>query len=436
MSGIRDLAGRLARNDFVRAGTIMMVLGMAGSVVNMLCRMALGRLLTTVQYGEMEAILQVGSLIGIPVSAVQMTLVQYVASALAEGRPDEAGAIMWRATRRLMLYSLAALAILAAGAPWIRDFFHLNSTWPVFAGASVFVSSLVATVSLAGLQGAQMLVRGALIGVAGALARILFSWLLIRPGYGATGALAGLAASNLFMTALGAFGVRTMLAVRARSVDTRPMYRYLGPAVLAIGVWTLLGNVDLLVVKHFFHPDVSGAYARASAIGRTVLSLNGVFLTILFPKVAGAAAQGRRTLHLLGQAVLWGLLVHGAGAWVCSTWPQLPIRVLHGAGHEAIGGWVAALVWALVPQGMTVFVAQYLMGRRSFKFLALLTPSVLLFLAAIWALHQSIERVILVLAGGGVLCLAACALAVWWDERSGGCGGQPEPVRPGKPETP
>lgn len=415
---VSGLIHRILQDDFVRLGGFIMAVNLAGMVLNILCRIMLGHILTSEQYGVMDSMIYSMALIGLPIAAAQLAITRYVATSIAQGKPELAGAILWRAARRLSVYGILMLALALLVMRQIQGFFQLSSPWPIYASACMFFSSLMWAATAGGLHGAQRFVFMGAASVVGGAARIGMVWLFIVTGLGASGALLGFAGANCVMVGMGVAAVWGMLSKRSREpVDTRSIYRYVWPTMAMLGVLTALSSIDMPVVKHFFPPDLAGQYARVGSIGRTAVFLVGSLMTILFPKVAAATVSGEGSLNLLFRAIALGFLASLGVAVFCTLWPSLPIIILHGREHVFLGPWVAGFTWAMIPVSMFGLVVHYLIAKKSFRCLLLVVPALLAYVAALWRFHSSIPVVIGIVAGGGLLCLAAGVLAVVLDEK-------------------
>lgn len=416
---VRKSIRAILRDDFVRWGGFVMAATLAGMVLNMLCRIALGHHLTSEQYGVMDSMIYSTALIGLLLGAVQLGIIRYVAGSIAQGKPEMAGAILLRATRDLLVVYGIGFLVLVLAMGQIQDFLQLSSPWPVYASAFMFFSSLIWMATAAGLQGAQRFVWMGAASVVCGVARIVLVGLFIVMGLGASGALLVFAGANCVVVGIGVYAIRDMLSKRSREpIDIGPVYRYVFPTMAMLFVLTGLSSIDLPVVKHFFPPELAGQYARVGSVGRIGVFLVGSLITVLFPKVAAATASEKDSLKLLVKAIGLGFLASLGVAVFCTVWPSLPIIILHGREHLHLGRWVAGFTWAMIPVSMFGLVVHYLAAKKSFRCLLLIVPALLVYVVALWMFHfSSISVVIGIVASGGLLCLSAGIIAVVLDEK-------------------
>lgn len=398
-------------HDFFKASALYFMLSMAGTLLNFVGRVVLGRMLTPAQYGEMEAMMQVVAYAGIPLAAIQMSIAREVARAKGEGKTEQIGAIIWTVGRKMAVYSMAAMAFLVIVAPWLRDFFKLNSVWPVYASSALTLSGFLSVVVIGGLQGGHRFWRVGLSCLFGPLSRIGFSWALIKPGFGATGALAANAGSGIVMSLAGLAFVWDLIKNRSREpVDLRPLYRFVGPIMLTLWVSSIIGGVDIFVVKRVFSVVEAGDYARVSATVRLALFINGVLTTAFFPWVVTEQAGGRDTGHLLVKALAAGAGIAVAAAILLSVFPAFFLGIFYTQISPVMVGWTRLLSWALIPGSLIAILIQYHMARQEYRFLRWLVPAGLLYTGMLVWFRHSVEAMIVAMGIGGALIVTGLSL--------------------------
>ena len=408
------------QDDFVKLIGIVTFLHLVGSGLNMACRMVVGRLLTSEQYGEMEAVLQIGMLIGVPAGVAATALTRYVALAVGRGEPEAAGALVWRAARRMSIYIGAALVIVLATAYPMKMFLHFGSVWPILSGAAYHIMAMILIVPQSALSGMQRIALVTSLGLVGGVVRIWLSWILIGMGFGASGALAAAASGHVISVILIAIVVWPLVRHHTRfPVNTGPVYVYMWPVLLTQIFCVAIGVADMFVIKRAFSPEQAGLYGRAAAVGRLGIFFMSSFAAVLFPKVAAAHAGKSDAVHMLRKTILLGGVAACAAATFCSLCPALVIRFLHGNAYPEIVPWVRGISWALIPGSLAGFPLQYLMGKGSFRFLLLLAPIALAYVLVMWFCRNSVPMVIGTVASGGVMMLAGTLASVYMLEKRG-----------------
>jgi O-antigen/teichoic acid export membrane protein len=400
-------------HDFFKASAALFSLSLVGSALNMLCRLLLGKMLTSEQYGEMETMMQIVAYAAAPIAAMQVILAREVAHSVGKGDEKHIGDLLWAATARMAFYSLIAIGLLTLVAPLIRDYFKLNSVWPVHATGAIVCSGFVLCVAQAGLIGKLRVKRWGVTGVVGPAFRIGFSWLLIRFGFGASGALAALAGSNLLMGVAGLVFIRDLFANRARrALLLAPLAGHILPTIGIFWLISVIGGLDIFVVKRAYSSTVAGDYARVSALARLAMLFIGSIATVLFPWVSTEQAGGRKTTHLLVKAAAAGAGLAAACALFFSLFPALCLRFFYPADSLTpdMLTWMRWMTWAMIPNGLIGFLVQYYLARREYRVFAGMVPLGIAYGGLLIVFRHSIPALIATMGAGSLVIMALFAL--------------------------
>ncbi len=417
---------RWLSHDFFKASATLFSFSLIGSALNMVCRILLGKMLTTEQYGEMETMMQIVAYAAAPIAAMQVILTREVAGSVGKGDDKHIGDLLWAATVRMGLYSLIAIGLLSLIAPLIRDFFKLNSVWPVHATGAIVCSGFVLCVAQAGLIGKLRVKRWGVTGVVGPACRIGFSWLLIGFGFGASGALAALAGSNLLMGVAGLVFIRDLFVNRARrTLLLAPLAGHILPTIGIFWLFSVIGGLDIFVVKRAYSSSVAGDYARVSALARLAMLFIGSIATVLFPWVSTEQAGDRRTAHLLVKAAAAGGGLAAACALFFSLFPAFALRFFYPANTLTpdMLAWMRWMTWAMIPNGLIGFLVQYYLARREYRVFAGMVPMGLAYGGLLIVFRYSISALIAAMGAGSLIILVLFALPAFrmreWETAKG-----------------
>ena len=144
------------------------------------------------------------------------------------------------------------------------------------------------------------------------------------------------------------------------------------------------------------------AYGKVAQLSRIVFFLPMPLATAMFPRVVSSSNP-----RLIFGPVLVTLAVCLAAAAFMTLWPELPMRVLyreHGALYMSL---TRSYVWVTIPLALINLLAPYLWARHETARTLWLVPACLLYLALLFAFHQTPQQLILCVLAGGLLALAA-----------------------------
>ena len=157
-------------------------------------------------------------------------------------------------------------------------------------------------------------------------------------------------------------------------------------------------SADVVIVRHFFSPVDAGLYTAASILGRIVLFLPMAVSLVLFPKIVHHWALGNSTSGLLYRGLGLTALLSGAVSLVFILLPKFTLNVALGGDYDGAEDLVPLYAGAMFLFSLAVVFLYYHLatGQTAYLYLLLL-PHIVLELALIYVLNQSLTQVILVL---------------------------------------
>ena len=188
--------------------------------------------------------------------------------------------------------------------------------------------------------------------------------------------------------------------------SARAIQGYFWNVLVAQTALFLLVNADMILMARFLDASTLGAYGKAAQLSRIVFFLPTPIAAAMFPR----AVTSSNPRLILGP-VLFTLAICLAAAGFMTLWPTLALRLIYGAAavgplYIELTRWYA---WAAVPLALINLLAPYLWARHETARTLWLVPACLVYLAALFAFHQTPQQIILCVLVGGLLALAALA---------------------------
>ncbi len=398
----------------LRHGTLMVAGTFAGALCNAGFHMVVGRTLPNAEYGALVTMLGLILVVSTPMLALQNTLAHFTAQFILDGRPEE--------IRPLFRHWAGIFAALGLGLVASAWFFRapLAAVWSVPPRLIVLTFAvLAASLWMSLFQGLrQGLQRFAWLAWApqawGAVRLALGAGFTI---YVAATAFTPVVAQGLGVLAVLALGLlaaaRLHLPPGAPGARPHATYRYLGSALVCLGGYALLMNLDATLAKHYFDAETAGLFAKAATIARTAVFLPVPVAAALFPKVTSTGGMTDQSWRLLGRALAFAGLLIAAVAGLCVAWPQLPWTILYGrpapADAAAAVAYTRAMVLAASPLALTYLLLNFEMAQRRFAWCYGLVPAGLAYLGGVALFHTHPLQIPAVL---GAANLAGLALLV------------------------
>lgn len=411
---IMGLSGGAHRADYlVRHSLLLLAASQATNIANMLFHFCLGRMLSPVEYGSLVSMLGLLLVFGTPLNALGNAMAFHSARLLADGHPGAILPFTQRWTRNTGLAAVALFLLGLALCPAATGFFKLQRYMTFLLAAAVMSLALFGPVLGGILQGIQAFGWASLAGVASGVARIVFSVLLVHfLGRISDWALVGHGIGILASIVICVWGVMLLFGKYEREQVARGVTAFFSGSLVALAGFSVLMNADVLIVKHFFLPEESGLFARASTIGRMIIFLPMPIAGALFPKIIAAGDIGNRQGKLLLRGVaLAGLIIAGAAGLV-SLFPGLLLWFMYNdlnPGAEMLR-LVRYTIWAMTPLSLVFILMNYFMAREKFGVLVLLPLFAVFYLggSALW--HDSLFQILTVMGACNLMALTVLSV--------------------------
>ena len=180
------------------------------------------------------------------------------------------------------------------------------------------------------------------------------------------------------------------------------MMNYSLPVFLTTTMSMILGNLDIVLVRHYCAPEESGLYATAAVLGRIAMFLPGVLSLVLFPEAAKAQARGEKGNRMLWLTLGMTALLGCGFALLCALWSDQFIVLFFSAKYRDAAPLLRVISAAMALLAMANVIFTYSLARSDYTFLWPLIGGVVLMLGLIFIFHDSamtIARIVLYSVG-------------------------------------
>lgn len=382
---------QLFSNGTARGGALFLFGGVAVHVFYYLYRLAMGRLLSPAEFGEVVAFLALLLIAAVPASPLQTIAAKVASQMRSRGSLAGLSNFGFAATR------VVALLVLLLGGGVLLLF---SSTTVVLLLLSILFF-MVAGIPRGILQGLERFSKFSfLVSLEGA-SRLTFGVLLVLWGFGVPGALAGVLLSLVLAYLVALFFLRDVLGAKngERFSFDGSFTREVGSMLLAFLALNILLNIDVLLVKHYFSPEETGIFSAFATLGRTVFLFGMLISGVLFPIVVRRKEEGKDTRKPLwiGIAATFGLSAAASLAlWLFPRfflWLLLGEQYLEGAPYLGYYGAIMGMM------GLIFLLSYFFMALGRFAFVYVLLGSCVLEVLLIAQFHASFASILLVFFG-------------------------------------
>lgn len=390
-----------------------MMIGVGG--INYLFQIVIGRTLTIEEYGTVNSLLSLTSIISVPGTILAMIISKQISIALAKGNASAVKSLarIFIITTCLIGLGLVLIEICLSG--WIGRYLHVNEIGYVVI-CCVISGLTIALQSFAGtIQGMQKFFEYGFQSFVTAICKIGFSVLLIMAGFKVGGPLWGMLiaqVATLFYCMLvlqRAFSGENYMPVDIKQTlwdCSRDLW------VIALGQLNIsvLTNCDLILVKRFFNETDAGIYSAAIIIARLVMYVSTMLIYVLFPKVANQTAQGKDTQKLFLKSLVANLAIIAAGCVGIALLGKWIIQLFLGNTYLQSYDMIKIALVYIVPVSVFTIITNYVSATDKVRFFTVSsTVGTVMVLAAACVFHATIMQMLLIM---GFILAMVCVVNV------------------------
>ena len=382
----RDSVSSLVQRGLSAAG-IMVVATVVSNAANYVYSLIMGRMLGPSVFGGFTALLGVLMILSVGSQSVQAVVARYTAGLRADLGDGAVAAFARRLVGRLTLLGVACFALWLPLTFVVDRALHFEDTLPVIAAGTALILAFTLPVVWGALQGEQRFGPLGANMVVLSVGRLAIGVALVALGASLTGAIGALTLA----TAL-AFALSYPALLRGGGPapqgkvgpPAREMVRYGLPALTGLAAWTLLTNLDVVIVKAMATSEEAGFYGAAATVGKMALFLPLAFGLIIFPKAAArhvAGIDSRVLMRRTGQLLL-GVSVVFVGAVAVAG--DLAIRLMFGEEFAPAVDLVVPVVAAMCCFAITNVMLFYYLSVHRMRFAGVLFAVVAIQTAALF----------------------------------------------------
>lgn len=294
-------------------------------------------------YGSFSSLISLTYIIGVPAGTLAVVVAKQVAGYRAKNEIGaEKGFIGYILKKAILIGFLIFLAFLALS-PIAKEFFKINTIWPLVVLALDFFVVFVFSVPLGSLRGREKFLDLSWTGILGVIFKIMAVFLLVNFGLSVVSAIASiLIADTLFMGILF-FMARIKETADPVHVENLKLTSFAIPVFFASLCIAALYNVDVILAKHFLASTEAGYYAVLSLLGKIIFFGTSAIGVVIFPITAKNHELGLSNKRILKLSILLTLIGSGLVTLVYFLFPDLIVHLLFGDSYLPITPYVGLM---------------------------------------------------------------------------------------------
>jgi O-antigen/teichoic acid export membrane protein len=389
-------AKRLVSNSLiVFVGTIF------GSVFSYLFNTLMGRMLGPAQYGEMAAIMSLLMIVGVGGGAVLTIIMRYSGELYHIGQYQAIMKLLKTYTRYLFFLSIILFLVGLSLTRVIADFFTITHFIPIAIGLTSIIFSLLIVINKGILQGTQQFIPLSVLTAVEMLLRLLIGVLLVRIGFAVSGAILAIVLATAIAYIFTFLPLRKIsekaISQKDKKVfvfDKREMFSYSWPTFLATFLLATAMNVDVILVKHNFSPEIAGQYAAISTVAKIILYLTTPIISVMFPMISEKKIKGEKHYKTFLLSMIVTIVVALIILGVYNVMPRFIINLLYGHDYVSLYNLLPQIGFFIVFYTLVNLISNYFIAVKDFFFIIPFTVLLVGQILTIEYYHPTISAVV------------------------------------------
>lgn len=315
-------------------GTVYVGAGsMLAAFFSYLLQFVFGRILSVADFGTFNALLSLSYLIGVPAGVFGVSLIKHVSVLSAKQDSKKLTALYWKLILLALLLGLGIAMLVFFLRNIISTQLRIYDIGLILTFGVLMGTSFIGSIQSAYLQGLLRYKAFAFYSVVSSFYRFSLATLAVFLGFKLMGAFGGM------FVAVGASFLTAYLILRRNLTvfenlnlvqDYKKIVFFSLPVMFVQFGLMLLNNVDVILVKKYFDPDMAGYYAGTVTLGKIFLFGVGAISTVMFPTISSLAARGLNYGRVFFKFLSLLLMMVAAGIIAFSLFPSFLTQLFFG----------------------------------------------------------------------------------------------------------
>ncbi|MFA6296262.1 MAG: oligosaccharide flippase family protein [Patescibacteria group bacterium] len=371
------------------------------SVLNYLFNLIIGRVLTVDEYGQLvslESIFLIVTMIG---GAIILAGTRKVAEYKANKNFAKLAQFKSYFEKKFLYFGIIVFIILTAFSDLIAQYLKIQKA-PIIIMASCLILAYVGSFYISILQGLQRFKALSIVNVIGTILKIILGVGLVLLGFSVSGAVVGYVFPSVICAVIIYLLLRDIKLNKADFINLQSI-KISTKQIQSISYFfitslclTLLYNIDLILVKHYFSNNDAGLYSSLAMLARIIFFGTGIIASVLLPMATEKFERQEKHQHLFIYALLLVTVLGILLNILYFIFPEQIIKMLFGAKYLQSSNLLGIMSVVMTAYSILNLIITYLISIKKFIFLPILAAGSILQIIFIIIFHASLFQVIMI----------------------------------------
>ena len=355
------------------------------------------RLLSPEDYGTFNALISFIMFTSMTASPLATTFTRFFTEYIARKDFAALTVLIRKLIVRLLAAGFIILFLFIVLSSPLAGFFKTEALYIIICGGIIFFS-LISLIFPSLFQSFQRFETYSFVSIVASLGKLAVGLVCMYLGWEITGGLFGFLTFPVLLLLVSLFLISGVLKKEMGHIDKDaavmvnlvPIYKYALPVSAAMLAFTVLTNVDVIFIKHFFPPLEAGYYSIAQMVGKIALFLPSALAIVIIPKSTNAYVNNDCPLKFLYKALFLAGLCCLTMITISFLAPCLVLKILAGKVNPVSKGLVGLFSISMSFYSLSWIVINFFLAIHKLRFVLPLFLIAVLEIFLIYFYHPSL----------------------------------------------
>jgi len=392
-----------AKNNYLIKNSAVFFIGsIIASVGSYLYHLFMGRMLSVIEYGELQSLISIFMIVFLPASSLSLVAARYSAQ---YHNPDELGRvknILIMFTKGSFYVGVLFFLILALFNQYIASYLRINEPIKVVIIGLVFIVLFALSLNRGVLQGLHKFKELSLVLIVETFSKLIFGVLLVWFGWDVYGALGAFVMSFVVSYIYSFYPLKKILnkatdIASIKSEELKELGIYVLPVFFSLLGVVLLISLDVILAKHYLTPQLAGSYSAISILSRAIFFATVPLVNVLFSITARQYKNGENYKKSFWISFTLIASIGFSASLVYFVLPKFVIWVLLGSKYYSIAGYLGWFAIAITLLSLVNLFTNFLLSIKMTKCVYIVLFGVLLQFIGITVWHETIGQLVFIM---------------------------------------
>lgn len=409
---------QVVTHPLISGGSTVFAGFFAANILNFVFNILMLRFLSKSDYGLLVTLSSFLLLLGIFQLSFQSTIAKFAAGYYAKKDKASLFALSNISFKVICWFAAALFVLLTILTPFFSRYLNVSNIQLLFLMYITLIFTIIFAHPNGILQGSLRFFTMSVLGFAQPFLKIILGVVLVIAGLKLFGAFLGIAIATIIATSLGYIYIQKEFKNQSQNIVSPKFFTSLfsywrGFFVTYIGI-TILSSTDIILVRHFFTPEITGQYAFLSLTGKSIFYFTAPLNFAFFPIIAYKKENKENLLPTLFLGVGIVTLISSAVSFIYFLFPYFVISVFTFGkkGYENIAPYLGPFSLYILVFSVASLLNSFFLSIGKTKIYLFTIAAGILQIALIYVFHKNLFQIITSLFA--ISFLLTCVLLIYY----------------------